>query len=85
MEVLYHQARNPQTKTEEEKKDSLSKVSQVYLNYFNLANVHYYYKNYNIHKDHGVQLVTRQNCKKKYLQDESLSTVSELHFSFFLA
>lgn len=45
MEVLYHQARNPQTKTEEEKKDSLSKVSHVYLNYFNLANVHYYYKN----------------------------------------
>lgn len=32
MNVLYHQARNPQTKTEEKKKnDSLSKVSHVYL------------------------------------------------------
>ncbi len=66
MEVLNHQARNPQTKKRKKKiNDSLSIVSHVFLNYFNLSNLQYYYKNYNIHKDHGVQPVeTRQNCKK---------------------
>ncbi len=71
------------TNKNEKKKnnDSLSIVSHVYLNYFNLANLHYYYKNYNIHKDHGVEPVeTRQNCKKK---KKTTLQVSELPFGFF--